>query len=173
MEEVVLVDESDKVIGTTEKLAAHKNGQLHRAFSIFIFNSNGEMLLQRRALDKYHSGGLWTNACCSHPKPNEESIDAAKRRLNEELNMSTTLTFLFSFLYKADFDNGLIEHELDHVFVGTSDTPPELNLEEAMDFKYIPVAELMSDIKINPDQYTFWFKEIVEKVIHIYSRNDN
>lgn len=168
MEEVVLVDELDQVIGTSEKLEAHKTGQLHRAFSVFIFNHKGEMLLQKRALDKYHSGGLWTNACCSHPRPNEETIHAATRRLQEELAMSTDLQFLFTFQYKAGFENGLIEHELDHVFVGTTDILPGLNPAEAMDYKYVSTDELLRDVQSQPDHYTYWFKEIVEKVISKY-----
>ncbi|WP_420581412.1 isopentenyl-diphosphate Delta-isomerase [Reichenbachiella sp.] len=171
MEEVVLVDELDNEIGTSEKLAAHKNGQLHRAFSIFIFNTKGEMLLQRRTLDKYHSGGLWTNACCSHPRPKEKSLDAANRRLAEELGMKTELSFLFSFLYKADFENGLIEHELDHVFIGTSDLLPQLNLSEAMDYKYISPASLLDDIQKHPTQYTYWFKKIVDRVLDKYMKD--
>lgn len=170
MEEVVLVDERDNAIGTSEKLAAHKEGQLHRAFSIFLFNSKGKMLLQQRALDKYHSGGLWTNACCSHPRPEEETIEAAKRRLKEELEITTELSFLFSFQYKTGFENGLIEHELDHVFVGTTDELPALNPDEAMDYKYIATDELLIDVRKHPNNYTFWFKEIVEKVIVTYNR---
>lgn len=168
MEEVVLVDEMDNAIGTAEKLKAHQSGELHRAFSIFIFNSKGEMLLQQRAKDKYHSGGLWTNACCSHPRPNEETKEAAVRRLEEELDMRTELSFLFSFQYKAGFENGLIEHELDHVFVGTTDDLPGLNPDEAMDYRYIATDELLNDISVHPDNYTFWFKEVVEKVINKY-----
>lgn len=169
MEEVVLVDEKDNEVGTSEKLAAHKSGQLHRAFSIFIFNSKGEMLLQQRAINKYHSGGLWTNACCSHPRPGESTVEAAKRRLSEELGMETKLKFLFTFKYNAEFDNGLIEHELDHVFVGKSDDLPVLNIQEAKDFKYVLINELIEDVRINPVNYTFWFKEIFEKVIKNYS----
>ncbi|UXX78246.1 isopentenyl-diphosphate Delta-isomerase [Reichenbachiella carrageenanivorans] len=165
MEEVVLVDEQDNAIGTSEKLAAHKQGKLHRAFSIFIFNTDGEMLLQQRAIDKYHSGGLWTNACCSHPRPNEVTLNAAKRRLSEELGMQTELSHLFSFLYKADFENGLIEHELDHVFVGIANEVPALNEQEAMAYKYINITDLLHDVQNQPNQYTFWFRKIVEEVI--------
>lgn len=168
MEEVILVDENDNAIGTAEKLAAHQSGQLHRAFSIFIFNGKGEMLLQQRAMGKYHSGGLWTNACCSHPRPNEEPLAAAHRRLIEELNMKVDLKFLFSFKYKAEFENGLTEHELDHVFVGQSDSVPKLNQSEAMAFKYVERNELLKDIEDNPDRYTFWFKEIIHKVLAHY-----
>lgn len=165
MEEVILVDEQDNAVGTSEKLAAHQLGQLHRAFSIFIFNTDGEMLLQQRAIDKYHSGGLWTNACCSHPRPNEDTLQAATRRLSEELGMQTELSLLFSFLYKADFENGLTEHELDHVIVGKTNDAPVLNTEEAMAYKYVNTTDLLRDIQNNPDHYTIWFKKIVEEVI--------
>ncbi|SMD39032.1 isopentenyl-diphosphate delta-isomerase [Reichenbachiella faecimaris] len=168
MEHVVLVDEHDNAIGTADKLKVHQSGELHRAFSIFIFNSKGEMLIQQRALDKYHSGGLWTNACCSHPRPDEATLDAANRRLKEELGMVTTLSFLFTFQYKTDFENGLIEHELDHVFVGTSDVLPKLNPAEAKDYKYISPKKILEDIHLHPDKYTFWFKEIVQKAIDKY-----
>ncbi len=126
------------------------------------------MLLQQRALDKYHSGGLWTNACCSHPTPKEDTLDAAIRRLKEELNLETSLSFLFSFEYKAEFENGLIENELDHVFVGATDASPVLNQDEAMNYKYIATDQLLSDVHEYPENYTFWFKEIVEKVIKTY-----
>ena len=169
MEEVVLVDKEDNVIGTSEKMAAHQSGQLHRAFSIFIFNSKGEMLLQQRAMHKYHSGGLWTNACCSHPRPEEPTIDAANRRLTEELGMKTDLSFLFTFTYEAEFENGLIEHELDHVFVGNSDIMPVLNTDEAMNYKYLTVENLIQDVKVKPENYTFWFRKIYEKVINNYN----
>ncbi|MEO9967090.1 MAG: isopentenyl-diphosphate Delta-isomerase [Reichenbachiella sp.] len=170
MEEVVLVDEKDNVIGRSEKLEAHRQGHLHRAFSIFIFNTKGRMLLQQRAADKYHSGGLWTNACCSHPRPDESTPEAANRRLKEELNMEAVLEFMFSFQYKAAFENGLIEHELDHVFVGTSDESPTLNTDEATAYKYVSTDELLIDINIRPEAYTFWFKEIVDKVINNYKK---
>src|SRR5690349_15951298 len=119
--EVILVDENDKAVGSAEKMKAHVKGMLHRAFSVFIFNTKGEMLLQQRALNKYHSGGLWTNACCSHPSPGEEIAASAVKRLSEELGFQTTIEKAFEFLYKADFDNGLTEHEFDHVFIGHYD----------------------------------------------------
>lgn len=165
MDEVILVDEWDNPIGTLEKIKAHETGQLHRAFSIFIFNSKGDMLIQQRADKKYHSGGLWSNACCSHPRPNEDTIHAAHRRLQEELGIAIPLRFLLSFKYKTTFENGLIEHELDHVFVGQSDTAPKLNLEEASDYRYTSPIQLRDDIDKNPGHYTFWFKEIVNEVI--------
>ena len=141
MDFVVLVDNKDRELGTMEKMEAHEKGLLHRAFSVFLFNKKGEMLLQRRALDKYHSAGLWTNACCSHPKPDEEVQSAANRRLGEELGISAELNHQFSFYYKSDYENGLSEHELDHVFFGNFDEEPQLNPEEAMDWKYMAMDE--------------------------------
>lgn len=165
MEEVILVNEHDQEIGTAEKLSAHENGQLHRAISVFIFNSKGELLLQKRASNKYHSADLWTNTCCSHPRPNEDKKDAATRRLKEEMGMETELKWLMSFKYKTVFENGLTEHELDHVFVGYSDEQPTINPDEASSFKYINMAELQKDIHENPDQYTYWFKELIDPII--------
>lgn len=164
--QVILVNEYDQEIGQMEKMEAHEKGLLHRAFSVFIFNSEGEMLLQKRALHKYHSPGLWTNSCCSHPYPNENVYDAANRRLNEEMGMSTDLNFAFSFQYKAEFDNGLIEHEYDHVFIGRTDQAPKLNPEEVAEFKYISIDELIQDIEINPDDYTPWFKICLNEVLN-------
>jgi len=135
MIEVQLVDAEDNPNGSMEKLEAHEKGALHRALSVLIINSKKEILLQRRALGKYHSPGLWTNTCCSHPYPGEDPNEAAKRRLQEEMGMSSELTFLFKFQYKCDFENGLIEHELDHVFIGKTDDTPHLNTDEAMAFK--------------------------------------
>jgi isopentenyl-diphosphate Delta-isomerase len=157
MEEVILVDEQDVEIGTLEKMEAHIQGKLHRAFSIFIFNEKGEMLLQQRATEKYHSGGLWTNACCSHPRPGETIEDASNRRLIEEMGFSTPLTKIFDFKYKASFENGLTEHEFDHVFKGIySDTIiPDVN--EVKDFKFLPLQEIKSSIQLHPEKYTAWF----------------
>ena len=158
MEQVVLVDQQDNVTGFMEKMEAHQKGLLHRAFSIFIFNSNNELLLQQRALSKYHSGGLWTNTCCSHPRKNETFIDAANRRLKEEMGMSCTLEKAFSFIYKAHLDKGLIEHELDWVFIGKSNKQPKLNPNEVENYKYISLEDLNMDIKQNPGSYTEWLK---------------
>ncbi|SHJ55481.1 isopentenyl-diphosphate delta-isomerase [Reichenbachiella agariperforans] len=168
MEEVVLVDHLDNEIGTAEKLTAHRDGSLHRAFSIFLFNSKGEMLLQKRAAGKYHSANLWSNSCCSHPRPAENLADAAHRRMREELGITTDLKWLLSFQYKIDFDNGLIEHELDHVFVGQTDQPMLLNPDEVSEIKYINPEQLKKDIAVHPDQYTFWFKELVDRVLDNY-----
>ena len=162
MIEVQLVDDQDNPIGVMEKILAHQKGELHRALSVLILNSNNELLLQRRALGKYHSPGLWTNTCCSHPYPGEDSFEAAKRRLQEEMGMSADLNFVFKFQYKCDFDNGLIEHELDHVFVGVTDDTPHINTDEAMAFSWVSIEDLEESMKKNPDDYTFWFKLIIQ-----------
>ncbi|MCV9385416.1 isopentenyl-diphosphate Delta-isomerase [Reichenbachiella ulvae] len=165
MEEVVLVDHLDNEIGVEEKLRAHENGSLHRAFSVFIFNSQGDMLIQQRAAGKYHSANLWSNACCSHPRPNENINDAAHRRLKEELGMEAELNWLMSFQYKIDFENGLIEHELDHVFVGISDDKAIINPDEVSAIKYISTESLLKDLEESPQNYTFWFKELIKDVL--------
>jgi isopentenyl-diphosphate delta-isomerase len=141
-----------------DKLEAHKKGLLHRAFSIFIFNGKGEMLLQQRALDKYHSGGLWTNACCSHPLPGEETFAAAQRRLREEMGFDTTLLKAFSFIYKTGFDNGLTEHEVDHVFTGTFDGVVNPDPSEVSNFSFQPIDTIRLSIQTEPQLYTYWFK---------------
>jgi isopentenyl-diphosphate delta-isomerase len=156
-EEVILVDAFDNAIGVMEKLEAHQKGLLHRAFSVFIFNEQGELLLQRRALTKYHSPGLWTNTCCSHPRPNEETITAANRRLKEEMGLETPLTYKTSFTYRAEFDNHLIEHEYDHVFIGKSNSDPNVNSDEVDSFKWINMAELKKQLKTKPEDFTAWF----------------
>jgi len=168
---VILVDQFDNERGTMEKLEAHLKNELHRAFSVFIFNSKGEMLIHQRALEKYHSPGLWTNACCSHPAPGENLENAIKRRLREELNMSVSVEHLFKFHYQANFDNGLSEHEMDHVFIGFSDEAPIPNPEEVEDFNYVSADYLEKDIKKNPNDYTEWFKICYLKVIDQYQRN--
>ncbi len=156
--EVILVDELDNRVGTMEKLEAHRKALLHRAFSIFIFNAKGEMLLQKRAADKYHSPGLWTNACCSHPLPGEPVEQAASRRLMEEMGFSTPLEKAFSFVYKAPFDNGLTEHEYDHVFTGTFEGPIQPDPAEVSDHRYLPLDELREQLHLHPEAYTEWFK---------------
>ena len=163
MIEVQLVNAEDKPSGSMEKLEAHEKGALHRALSVLIVNSKKEILLQRRALGKYHSPGLWTNTCCSHPYPGEDPNKAAKRRLQEEMGMSAELEFLFKFRYKCDFENGLIEHELDHVFVGETDDTPHLNTDEAMAFKWMSIENLEQDMLSCPENYTFWFKWMIQK----------
>jgi isopentenyl-diphosphate delta-isomerase len=163
MNQVILVDTDDNELGIMEKIEAHEKGLLHRAFSIFLFNSSGQILLQQRADSKYHSPGLWTNACCSHPGPNETVLDGAKRRLMEELGISTFLTQAFYFEYRTEFTNGLTEHELDHVFVGYTNENPILNDAEAKAFKWISLESLMLDLQNSPDNYTVWFKIILNQ----------
>lgn len=170
---VVLVDENDNEIGIQEKIKAHKDAKLHRAFSIFIFNSEGEMLLQQRACDKYHSGCLWTNATCSHPRPGENIEQAAHRRLQEEMGFDTELTKSFDFIYKAEFDQGLTEHEFDHVFLGQYDGPIKLNAEEAEDYKWIDLNTLKKEIKDNPDRYTVWFRIALDRVLNFLNNENN
>ncbi len=164
MEQVILVNSKDEPIGQMEKLEAHRQGSLHRAFSVLVFNKKGEMLLQKRAENKYHSGGLWTNACCSHPRPDEHILDAATRRLKEEIGLELTPRFAYKFIYKTVFDNDLVEHELDHVFIGEYDGDPKINEEEASDWKYVDVNELKSDIDQSPEKYTVWFKLIMQNI---------
>ena len=158
MEQVVLVDEQDKETGVMEKLQAHREGKLHRAISVFIYNSKGEFLLQQRAADKYHSANLWTNTCCSHPRPGETVYDAAVRRLYEEMGLRCALKEVFSFVYEARLEHGLVEHEYDHVFTGISDAIPTPDSTEAAGWKYISDDALASDLKAHADQYTEWFK---------------
>ena len=157
-ENVILVDKNDIQVGLMPKLEAHEKGLLHRAFSIFIFNSKYELLLQKRASSKYHSGGLWTNTCCSHPREGEDTLDAANRRLTEEMGIETSLRKVHDFIYKAELDNNLTEHEFDHVFYGVYNEDPVINKDEADDFKWIDMGLLNEDIKINGDNYTVWFK---------------
>lgn len=158
VEQVILVDEQDNEIGSMEKIEAHEKALLHRAFSIFIFNEAGEMMLQQRALSKYHSPGLWTNTCCSHPRPGESLEEATGRRIVEEMGFSCEMKEVFDFIYEAPFDDGLTEHELDHVFVGMYNEDPEINAEEVAGWMWIDVDELLSEVKENPENYTVWFK---------------
>lgn len=161
MEHVILVDEQDRPLGTMEKLEAHRQGELHRAFSVLIFNSRGELLLQKRSPSKYHSGGLWTNTCCSHPLPEEQISSAARRKLMQEMGIDLQPEFIFKFQYKVALDNQLIEHEIDHVLIGNFDGEPTLNPEEAEDWKFIAIDELKRDMEIRPADYTHWFKLII------------
>jgi len=158
---VILVDEYDNELGIMEKLAAHQQGLLHRAFSVCIVTKNNELLLQQRAFGKYHSEGLWTNTCCSHPNPGEGILDAAHRRLREEMGIECELRESFHFIYHATLENGLIEHELDHVIIGFSDETPHLNTNEAIAFKWMDLKKIQQDVIENPTQYTFWFKQII------------
>lgn len=165
MEFVVLVDEQDNPIGKMEKQQAHIEGLLHRAFSIFIFNSEKKLLLQKRASSKYHCGGLWTNSCCSHPRENENIQDAANRRLAEEMGMQCSLKPIFTFMYRAEFDNGLIEHEFDHVFFGESDQNPKINPEEVETYRYIAMENLQQEVKEFPENFTPWFIIALARVL--------
>ncbi|MEM9857401.1 MAG: isopentenyl-diphosphate Delta-isomerase [Bacteroidota bacterium] len=167
MEQVVLVDDKDEVLGTMEKLEAHEKGMLHRAFSVMVFNSKGELMLQKRAAHKYHSGGLWTNTCCSHPRPNESTEIAARRRLLEEMGIDASPEFKYKFIYRAELDRNLIEYEYDHVFTAVFDGAPELNTDEAEDWRFVPISKLRQDIAENPSNYTEWFKIIMDKYAQI------
>lgn len=156
--EVILVNEQDEQIGTMEKMEAHAKGMLHRAFSVFIFTSKGELLLQQRAPGKYHNGGLWTNTCCSHPLPHENILSAAQRRLEEEMGFTTKLVPAFNFTYKAAFENGLTEYEYDHVFTGIYDGQVIANKKEVSDFCYKKMEDIEMSVLSHPDKYTEWFK---------------
>lgn len=162
---VILVDEQDNEIGVMEKLRAHELGKLHRAFSVFIFNDKKELLLQQRAINKYHSGGLWTNTCCSHPSPNETIKDAAIRRLYEEMGMTCDLKIINNFIYKTEFENGLIEHEFDYILTGISNLTPLINKTEVESYKWQQISEIQNDINLNPNQFTTWFKIAIQKAI--------
>jgi isopentenyl-diphosphate delta-isomerase len=156
-EEVLLVDEFDRPVGVMEKMEAHRKARLHRAFSVFIFSPKGEMLLQRRALSKYHSGGLWTNACCSHPRPGEETCAAARRRLSEELGFDVPLEKIFEFTYRSEFDNGLTEHEYDHVYVGYYDRDVRPDPEEVSQWRWLSPEAVQSELDASPEDFTAWF----------------
>lgn len=165
MERVVLVDEKDNPLGTMEKMEAHEKGVLHRAFSVFIFNNKGEMLLQQRAFSKYHSGGLWTNTCCSHPRDGETTIEAAHRRLQEEMGFDCEIEKAFDFIYKKNLDKGLIEHEFDHVFIGEFEGEVCFNKEEVNAYIYRPVQAVVDEVNQTPEKYTEWFKICLDEVV--------
>lgn len=164
-EKVVLVNEKDQKVGLMPKMEAHEKGLLHRAFSVFVFNDKEELLLQQRALDKYHSPGLWTNTCCSHQRDGESNIEAGRRRLQEEMGFECELQERFSFRYRADFDNGLTEHELDHVMTGAYNENPSINHEEVADFKWMKLEAVKKDMELHPELYTAWFKIIFKEYI--------
>ena len=164
MENVILVNEQDEQTGTMEKIKAHETAVLHRAFSVFIFNNAGEMLLQQRAITKYHSGGLWTNACCSHPRPGEDTLAAANRRLKEELGFDTELKKVFHFTYKANFSNGLTEHEFDHVFVGSFNGAIYPDADEVSDFAHKTIQEIETSLQLRPSDFTPWFHIAFPKI---------
>ena len=156
--DLILVDENDSPTGTMEKMEVHQKALLHRAFSVFIFNSKGDMLLHQRASNKYHSGGLWTNACCSHPREGQQTIEAAERRLQEEMGFTIPLKKAFNFTYKAALDNGLTEYEYDHVFIGTYDGAIDPDEDEVKDFCFVSIDEIKTSIQSHPQKYTEWFK---------------
>lgn len=162
--DVILVDEQDNPLGTMGKMEVHEKALLHRAFSIFVFNEKAELLLQKRALNKYHSAGLWTNTCCSHPKPGEDTAAAAQKRLQEEMGFTTPLQKAFSFLYKAPFDNGLTEHEFDHVYIGSFSGLIQPDPNEVSDYCYLPVSEINAKVQSHPQQFTEWFKIALPKI---------
>ena len=166
MEQVILVNERDEETGLMEKIEAHEKALLHRAISVFIFNDRGEMLLQQRAAKKYHSAGLWTNTCCSHPRPGEEILTAAQRRLKEELGFETSLKKIFDFIYKAPFDNGLTEHEFDHVFAGKFDNTVIPDPDEVQDYCYMKMQDIENSLQSNPQKYSAWFVIIFPQIIN-------
>jgi isopentenyl-diphosphate delta-isomerase len=163
MEHVILVDTNDREIGTMEKMEAHRKGALHRAFSIMVYNSQGDVLLQKRAKGKYHSGGLWTNACCSHPRPGDAIEETTRKKLMAEMGLDILPVYSFKFIYKANVDNGLIEHEFDHVFLGTSDKFPVIDTQEVEEWKFVPAEDLLSDVLRRPGNYTPWFRLILNR----------
>lgn len=163
MEHVILVNENDEKVGLMEKIEAHEKALLHRAFSVFVVNENNEIMLQQRALSKYHSPGLWTNTCCSHQRDGETNVEAGMRRLNEEMGFTTDLKELFHFIYIAPFDNGLTEHELDHVMIGNYEADPAPNPEEVASYKWMTADAIKSDMIKQPEIYTAWFKIIFDK----------
>ncbi len=165
-EKVILVDTNDEPLGLMNKMAAHEQALLHRAFSVFVLNDKNEVMLQQRASHKYHSPLLWTNTCCSHQRAGESNIQAGKRRLEEEMGFKTDLKELFHFIYKAPFDNGLTEHELDHVMIGYSNQEPKINPEEVESWKWMKIEDIKNDMEIHPEIYTVWFKIIFDKFYH-------
>ncbi len=162
---LILVDEYDNQIGTMEKMQAHREGKLHRAFSVFVFNNKGQLLLQRRALHKYHSGGLWTNTCCSHQRPGETTLAAAHRRLQEEVGFDCPLAEKFTFVYQASFSNGLTEYEFDHVLFGATETEGHPNPQEVSELRWIDIASLEKELSAHPELYTFWLKTCLPSII--------
>ena len=162
-EQVILVDEQDRELGAGEKLQAHRDGALHRAFSVFVFDPSGRLLLQKRAAGKYHSGGLWSNTCCGHPRPGEATVDAARRRLREEMNFDCELSEAFDFIYRAELDGALVEHEFDHVFVGElAGDPPAPDPSEAEDWRWVSMTDLRRGLREEPARYSYWLKAAVE-----------
>ncbi|OYQ50635.1 isopentenyl-diphosphate Delta-isomerase [Flavobacterium aurantiibacter] len=169
---VILVDENDVQIGLMPKLEAHEKAVLHRAFSVFVLNAKKEVMLQQRAAHKYHSPLLWTNTCCSHQREGETNIQAGTRRLREEMGFETPLTDVFHFIYKAPFDNGLTEHELDHVLIGFYEEAPEINPKEVADWKWMSIEAIKSDMQAQPELYTAWFKIIFNEFYHYFETHN-
>lgn len=169
-EEIILVDESDREVGSTGKLEAHQQGLLHRAFSIFVFNSDGKMLLQKRSRTKYHSDGLWSNTCCSHPRPGHAIESEAQRKLLQEMGFVCPLERAFHFTYRVVFNYNLIEHEVDHVFIGRYDGDPVPNPEEADDWKWMDVEDLKDQLQQHPEQYSYWLKICIEQVLESFAK---
>lgn len=161
MDEVILVDENDNAIGTMEKMEAHRMGLLHRAFSILIFNSKGQLLLQKRSWKKYHSGGLWTNTCCSHPKPDEDIQSAMRRKLKQEMGIDVKSQFSHKFIYKVGLENNLTEHEYDHVYIGRYDGDPQINHDEVDEWRFEDMGRLRAAVEERPQDFTYWFKLII------------
>jgi isopentenyl-diphosphate delta-isomerase len=170
-ENVILVDKDDKPLGLMEKMEAHEKAVMHRAFSVFIFNDEGKLMLQQRALHKYHSPGLWTNTVCSHPRDGESSEEAAHRRIVEEMGFDCSFEEAFSFVYKAEVGQGLTEHEFDHVFIGVSNLEPTINPDEVASWKYADLQWLETDVANNPQDYTEWFKIALERVLGHFTGN--
>ena len=170
---VILVDENNNQIGLEEKILAHKKNLLHRAFSIFIFNDSSEILLQKRAPNKYHSGNLWTNTCCSHPLENLSLVESAKKRLIEEMGIKANLNEVFSFIYQAEFGNGLSEYEYDHVLFGISNNQPILNPDEAIDYKWIKISDLKAQIEKNPGNFTVWLQIMINNYFKYFEDYEN
>ena len=172
-EQVILVDENDNPIGLMPKMEAHEKALLHRAFSVFVFNDNNELMIQQRAMHKYHSPGLWTNTCCSHQREGESNIEAGMRRLQEEMGFVTDLEETTSFIYKAPFDNGLTEHEYDHILIGYFNDKPNTNEDEVAAWKWMTLDDVKEDIKNQPELYTAWFKIIFEKFYEFINVNNS
>ncbi len=170
-EKVILVNQNDEQIGLMNKLEAHEKAVLHRAFSVFILNNNNELMLQQRAHHKYHSPLLWTNTCCSHQRDGETNLEAGSRRLFEEMGFKTDLKELFHFIYKAPFDNGLTEHELDHVMIGNYNYEPNINIDEVENWKWMSIDDVKNDIKVNTELYTIWFKIIFNEFYHYFEQH--
>lgn len=163
-DEVILVDEHDNVVGTMAKMEAHRRGALHRAFSVFLYNARGDLLLQKRAEGKYHSPGQWTNTCCSHPRPGEEVLAAAARRLMEEMGVSCPLQFVFTVLYRVELRNGLAEHELDHVLIGTFEGEPAVEPREVAGWRFVPPQQIAAEVAEDPRRFTPWFRLILPQL---------